>query len=93
VEVRFHVAQVSGGGHDAEHDDGVLVVSHVSQGISTTPLPHVAAQSVSMPAWAPGGQQPSPFRMVVVVMKTQRALQVSASTRRSSVHGTPSEQL
>jgi hypothetical protein len=93
VVVRFHVAQISGGGHPAEHEAGVLAVSHVSHGVSTTPLPQVAGQSVSTPAWAPGGQHPSPFRMVVVITKTHRALQVSASISRSSVHGTPSEQL
>jgi hypothetical protein len=93
VAILCQVAHASGGGQSAWQDAGLVAVSHVSQGLSTTPFPQAAAQSESIPAWAPGGQQPSPFRSAAVGTNTQRAWQVSASTRRSSVQGTPLAQL
>ena len=93
VSVRFHVAQASAGGHAVGHDVAGARVSHVSHGVSTTPLPQVAAQSASRAALAPGGQQPSPLRKAVVGTKAQRALHVPASSNRSSVQGCASVQL
>jgi len=85
--------QLSPPGQLGAQDGEEVAVSQVSQGTSTTPLPQMAAQSESMPACAPGGQQPSPLRMVVVGTKEHRAVQLPASIRMSSVQGTPSEQL
>lgn len=93
ADVRVQVAQASAGGHVAGQEPGSVPVSHVSDGGSTTAFPQVAGQSVSIPACAFAGQQPSPFRVAVVVTNTHRALQVCASTSRSSVQGTPSEQV
>jgi hypothetical protein len=39
---------------------GAVPPSSHSSPISTTPLPHTGAQSLSVLALAPGGQQPSP---------------------------------
>lgn len=91
--VSVQVAQVSACGHDVGHEGGVEPVSHVSEGISTTPLPQVAGQSESTAAWAPGGQQPSPPRNAVVGTNRHRALHVLPSMRRSSVQGIPSAQV
>src|SRR5262249_15165781 len=43
-----------------------LPSSHCSPG-STTPLPHTGAQSLSLVAFAPVGQQPSPLAGIVIV--------------------------
>lgn len=59
------------------------VVGHVSGGsqvslVSTTPLPQVAEQSVSVAELQLGGQQPSPGVQVSMVPWVQETLQVSA---------------
>jgi hypothetical protein len=50
VALRTQIAQPSEGGQVVGQDAGALRVSQVSQGVSTTLLPHVAGQSASIPA-------------------------------------------
>ncbi len=56
-------------------------------------MPQLAAQSLSLPEVAPGGQQPSPLRGTVIGVNRQCALQVPPSTTSSVVHASPSSQL
>jgi len=64
--------------------------SQVSTGRSTTPLPHIAAQSASTVRSPPGGQQPSPATNAVTGRCTQAAEQVPAESSRSLVQGSRS---
>src|SRR5262245_24482193 len=69
----------------------VLPSSHCSPD-STTPLPHTGAQSLSLLAFAPLGQQPSLLAGVVIGACVQRAVQADP-TSVSVVHASPSSQL
>ena len=52
---------------------------------STTPLPHIALQSVSLALVQPAGQQPSPFTHIVCVpAAAQAAWQVPAPVSEKS---------
>jgi hypothetical protein len=65
----------------AGHDDGQLP-SHVSPA-STAPLPQRGAQSLSLLALQPDGQQPSPFAQAVCApSSTQAAVQAAADPDR-----------
>src|SRR5690349_8890352 len=58
---------------------------------STTPLPQLAEQLLSLLALQPGGQQPSPLRQVVIGCRVQAAVQLAAlPLSESSVHALPS---
>ena len=51
--------------------------------LSTTPLPQIGWQSLSLAVEQPGGQHPSPLAHPVIGMATQAALQVVAVPRRT----------
>ena len=60
---------------------------------SRTPFPHIALQSLSLFAFAPVGQQPSPPLAVVMGVCEHARLQLSALPELESfVHGMPSSQ-
>jgi hypothetical protein len=68
----------------------LVVVGHVEAGshvspFSTTPLPHLGAQSVSLMLLQPGAQQPSPLLQAVTAVKVQVALQLAALPASASV--------
>ena len=61
---------------------------------SRTPFPHLGWQSLSLFAFAPGGQQPSPlFASAITVWEHTRLQPWADPTPRSCVHALPSSQL
>ena len=74
--------------HDVGHapvEPAGIAVSHVSPG-STTPLPQVAEQLLSLADVHPGGQQPSPFMQAVIGVFMQAAVHVPPFANVSVVH-------
>jgi hypothetical protein len=67
-------------------------VSQVSP-LDTTPSPHRAGQSLSVPMLAPIGQQPSPLAGAVIGAALHEAAQVPAPVSTSAVQAIPSLQL
>jgi hypothetical protein len=88
---RVSVMQVPSTGQPVGQESGTAL-SQVSTGRSTTPLPHMAAQSASTVRSPPGGQQPSPAMNAVTGRCTQAAEQVPPESNRSRVQGSRSSQ-
>src|SRR5262245_3367911 len=70
----------------------MLPSSHCSP-VSITPLPHIGGQSLSLFAFAPAGQQPSPLVGIVIGVNTHAAVHVPPFASRSVVHTIMSLQL
>src|SRR6266571_854206 len=66
-------------------------VSQVSGGV-TTPSPHVPGQSLSLPASAPAGQQPSPFWGWVISVRCLLHLITLSYSSKLAMRGMWSEQ-
>jgi hypothetical protein len=69
----------------------VIAVSQVSPA-STTPLPQLARQSLSVALFAPGGQQPSLLIGIVMAVCMHAAWQLFGFIRTSVVHACMSSQ-